>query len=115
MDNDCIFCKIIKKEIPAKVVFENEYVIAFNDINPVADIHLLVIPKKHIETLNDLENEDIPLVGKIFMAIKELARQRGIYSNGYRVIANCNKDAGQDVFHLHFHLIGGRKLTWPPG
>lgn len=115
MNHDCIFCKIINKEIPAEIVFEDDAVIAFQDIDPQAHIHLIVIPKKHIETLNDLREEDASLLGKIFNVIRDLAQDSGVSDNGYRVVANCNKDAGQEVFHVHFHLLGGRKFTWPPG
>ena len=115
MNCDCIFCKIINKEIPAEIVFEDDAVIAFHDNDPQADIHLMVIPKKHIETLNDLSEEDASLIGKIFTIIKSLAKDSGVSEDGYRVVVNCNKDAGQEVFHVHFHLLGGRKFTWPPG
>jgi histidine triad (HIT) family protein len=115
MNSDCIFCKIINKKIPANVAFEDKDIIAFHDINPAADIHLVVLPKKHIETLNALKDEDIPLVGKIFLVIKDLALKHGISGEGYRVVANCNKNAGQEIFHIHFHLLGGRRFKWPPG
>lgn len=108
--NDCIFCKIIKKEIPAQVVFENEDLLAFKDINPVAPVHVLVIPKKHIPGINELEDLDVELMGEIFMAIKKLAVQFGIAESGYRVIANVGRDGGQVVGHLHFHIIGGKAL-----
>ena len=115
MNTECIFCKIAGKEIPTEIVFENEDVVAFNDLNPKAPVHVLFIPKKHVATLNDLSDDDSDMVGKIFSAIKDVAAKKGISVGGYRVVANCNKDAGQEVFHIHFHLLGGRALTWPPG
>ena len=107
---DCIFCKIIKGEIPSKKVYEDEDVLAFHDINPVAPIHILVIPKKHITKLTDLKQEDEALVGKIFTTINKIAKQEGFEESGYRVIANCGEDSGQEVMHIHFHIIGGKKL-----
>ena len=108
--DDCIFCKIIKKEIPSTIVYEDEDILAFNDINPVAPVHILVIPKKHIPSLVELEEEDEKIVGRIYTVIKKIAKQVGIEKEGYRVIVNCGKDAGQEVPHLHFHLLAGRKL-----
>ncbi len=113
--NDCLFCKIIKGEIPSKKVYEDEYVYAFWDISPTAPVHILVIPKKHISTLNDVDNENSQTIAKIYEAIPKIAKEQGIDENGYRVVSNCNKDAGQTVFHIHFHLIGGRELAWPAG
>ncbi len=110
---DCIFCKIINKEIESEIVYEDDKVIAFNDVNPKAPVHILVIPKEHIPTLNDINNPEI--VGYIFEVIKKLAKEKGIDESGYRVVANCNKEAGQSVYHIHFHLLGGRSLQWPPG
>ena len=107
---DCLFCKIAKKEIPADIVYEDEEILAFKDIQPAAPIHILVIPKKHIECVNDIKTEDEVLVGKIFTKIKEIAKTQGIDKTGYRVITNCGKDAGQEVMHLHFHLLAGKKL-----
>lgn len=114
MDN-CIFCNIIKGEIPSVKVFENEYVYAFNDISPIAPVHVLITPKKHIETLNDLNEENASLISEIYLAAAEIAKQLGVEKSGYRVVANCGEAAGQTVFHIHFHLIGGRDLAWPPG
>lgn len=102
-----IFTKIINKEIPANIVYENDFVIAFKDINPIAPVHLLVVPKKEIRTLNDITSEDSVYIMEIFLAIQKLAIQFDIAENGYRVINNCNKFGGQEVFHLHFHLLGG--------
>lgn len=105
-----IFNKIINREIPANIVYENEYVIAFKDINPLALVHILIVPKKEIRTLNDLNVEDSVYITEIFFAIKELAKELNIAENGYRVINNCNKYGGQEVFHLHFHLLGGEPI-----
>ncbi len=107
---DCLFCKIIKKQIPADIVYEDEEILAFKDIQPAAPIHILVIPKKHIESINKLEKQDELLVGKIYTKIKDIAKQQGLEDTGYRVIVNCGKDAGQEVMHLHYHLLGGKKL-----
>ncbi len=108
--DDCLFCKIIKKEIPSKVVYEDDTVLAFRDINPVAPVHILVIPKKHIGSLVELTNEDEAIVGKIYTIINKIAKQEGIAEKGFRVIVNCGEDGGQEVKHLHFHLLGGKKL-----
>lgn len=107
---DCIFCKIVDKKIPSKIVFENEYVLAFNDISPVTPIHILVIPKKHIKSLNDLDEENISYIAKCMLAIKEVAKISGIYDEGYRVVTNIGENGGQAVKHLHFHILGGKKL-----
>ena len=107
---DCIFCKIIKKEIPSTILYEDDEIIAFKDINPAAPIHILVIPKKHIPSLVELEKEDELLVGKIYTVINKLAEAQGVKERGYRVIVNCGKDAGQEVGHLHFHLLAGVKF-----
>ena len=107
---DCIFCKIIRKEIPSSIVYEDEEIIAFKDVNPVAPIHILVIPKRHIESVVEIKEEDELLVGKIYTVINKIAKQENIDKNGFRVIVNCGEDGGQEVKHLHFHLIGGKKL-----
>ena len=107
---DCLFCKIIKGEIPSKKVYEDENVLAFHDINPAAPIHILVIPKKHITKLTDLKEEDEALVGKIFATINKIAKQEGFEEDGFRVITNCGKNGGQEVMHLHFHILGGKEL-----
>ena len=112
---DCLFCKIRDGQIPAELVFEDDHCLAFKDINPAAPVHLLVIPRDHIATLNDLAPETAASIGHLFAAIPGIARSAGVADGGYRVVANCNADAGQEVFHIHFHLLGGRKLTWPPG
>ena len=108
--SDCIFCKIINKEIPSTIVYEDEKIIAFKDINPVAPVHVLVIPKKHITSLIELEDEDKNIIGDIYLVINKIARDQGIAEKGFRVIVNCGEDGGQEVKHLHFHLIGGEKL-----
>lgn len=107
---DCIFCKIIKREIPADIVYEDEEIIAFKDIQPAAPVHILIIPKKHIPSLVQLEKEDEQLVGKICTVINKVADLVGVKEKGYRVIVNCGKDGGQEVQHLHFHLLAGRQL-----
>ena len=108
--NDCIFCKIIKKEIPGSIVYENDYVCAFKDLHPVAPIHILVVPKKHIVSLEDVNEENLEYVAKIQLAFKEIAKITGVSQNGYRVICNCGKDGGQEVKHLHYHFLAGKKL-----
>lgn len=108
--DDCIFCKIIKREIPSSIVYEDNEIIAFRDVNPQAPIHILVIPKKHISSLVDLKEEDEIVVGKIYTVINKIAEQEGIDKKGFRVIVNCGEDGGQEVKHLHFHILGGRKL-----
>jgi len=108
--DDCIFCKIIKKEIPASIVYEDEEVIAFKDINPVTPIHILVVPKKHIEKVTDLTTEDECIIGRIYTVINKIAKDTNINEAGFRVIINCGEDGGQVVKHLHFHLLGGKKL-----
>lgn len=110
---DCIFCKIIRKEIPSQAVYENDSIYAFRDINPKAPVHIMIVPKKHFPTLN--QTEDFSIYPDIFRAVTEIAKQEGIDEKGYRVVANCNDDGGQTVYHIHFHLLGGRFMHWPPG
>jgi histidine triad (HIT) family protein len=110
-----LFLKIIAREIPADIVFETDEVLAFRDINPQAPVHVLIIPKQHIRTINDIEPGDEALVGKLFSAAKTIAAREGLSDEGYRVVMNCNEQAGQTVFHIHLHLLGGRALHWPPG
>jgi histidine triad (HIT) family protein len=112
---DTIFGKIIRKEIPAKIVYEDESCIAFHDVSPQAPVHVLVIPKKPIVSLEQLEDEDAPLLGHLWLTIQKVARQLELAESGYRVVVNCGKDGGQSVDHLHFHILGGRALKWPPG
>lgn len=107
---DCLFCKIVKGEVPSTKVYEDEEILAFKDINPAAPIHILVIPKKHITSLAHLEKEDEALVGKIYGVMNQIAEKQGFKENGYRVIVNCGKDGGQEVMHLHFHLLAGKQL-----
>ncbi len=109
MEN-CVFCKIIKGEIPSEKVYEDDEIFAFKDINPVAPIHILVIPKKHIETLLEVTEEDSKLIAKIYMAINKIAKDLGIEKDGFRVVANCGRDSGQEVMHIHFHLLAGQKM-----
>jgi len=111
----CIFCKIINREIPAKIEFENAEIMAFEDIRPQAPVHIMVIPKKHIEKVADLDEKDSALAGRLILTAKDIAHKKGVETSGYRIVFNCNKDAGQEVFHLHLHLLGGRKFSWPPG
>ena len=108
--SDCIFCKIINREIPATIVYEDECVLAFNDINPVAPVHVLVIPKQHIESVSQLNKEKSGILSNIYLAINKIAEKLGVKGNGFRVIVNNGKDGGQVVYHLHFHLIGGKSL-----
>ena len=107
---DCIFCKIINGEIPANMVYEDEEILAFYDVNPVAKIHILVIPKKHIESLSKVKEEDEVIIGKIYRVINKIAEEKGFKEDGYRVVVNCGKDAGQEVMHLHFHILAGQKM-----
>ena len=112
---NCLFCKIIAGEIPASKVYEDDRLIAFNDINPQAPMHVLVVPKQHVATLNDLTAADDELVGTMMRTAASIAKERGFDSPGYRTVFNCNAQAGQTVFHIHLHLLGGRAMTWPPG
>jgi histidine triad (HIT) family protein len=111
----CLFCKIIAGEIPAKIVYQDEQLVAIEDINPVAPLHLLLIPRKHIVNVLDLTGEDDRLMGHLLRVAADIARQRGVAEDGFRVVTNSNGAAGQSVFHIHFHLLGGRHLQWPPG
>ncbi len=112
---ECIFCKIAQGEIPAEIVYENEDVVVFRDLNPQAPIHLLAIPRVHIASMNDLDNAHAALAGKLLLAAKTVAAQEGIADSGYRVVMNCGEGAGQTVFHIHLHILGGRPFSWPPG
>ncbi len=112
---DCIFCKIAAGEIPADKVYEDDQILAFNDINPQAPVHVLIIPKRHVATLNDLTPEDGELIGGLYLAAKKVASDLGVADGGYRTLINCGRDGGQDVFHIHLHLLAGRRMQWPPG
>ncbi len=112
---DCLFCKIRDGEIKGDIVFENDDVLAFNDVNPQAPVHILIIPKKHIATVNDMDDSDESVMGKLFSAAKNIASQQSIAEDSYRLVVNCNERAGQTVFHIHMHLLAGRNMTWPPG
>lgn len=114
-ESSCLFCKIVSGAIDADKVYENDDVLAFRDINPQAPTHILVIPKLHVATLNDLEESDQAVAGALLLAARDLARQEGVADEGYRVVFNCNRAGGQTVFHVHMHLLGGRRLDWPPG
>jgi len=111
----CIFCKIIDKSIPAKVVYEDDKVVAFEDINPQAPVHVLIITRKHIPTILDVQEDDRHLIGYMYKIAGQLAKERGIAERGFRLIMNCNAEAGQTVFHIHLHVLGGRPMHWPPG
>jgi histidine triad (HIT) family protein len=112
--SDCLFCKIVDGEIPAKLVHEDDDVVAFEDIHPQAPVHLLIIPRRHIASLNDATDADAELLGRVMLVARRLARARGV-ATGYRLINNCGASAGQSVFHLHVHLLAGRAMQWPPG
>ena len=113
--SDCLFCRIVNREIPASIVYEDEHVLAFNDINPQAPTHVLVVPRRHIATLNELSGDDDQLLGEMVRRAVAIAGERGISAGGFRTVFNTNRDSGQTVFHIHLHLLGGRTMTWPPG
>ncbi|MFN8472071.1 MAG: histidine triad nucleotide-binding protein [Anaerolineae bacterium] len=112
---DCIFCKIVAGDIPAKILFRDDHITAFYDIHPAAPTHVLVIPNRHIATLNDLSEEDVDLAGRLILACKRAAVETGIADSGYRVLDNVGTGGGQHVWHVHFHVLGGRRMSWPPG
>jgi histidine triad (HIT) family protein len=113
--NDCLFCKLIARKVPASIVYEDERILAFNDINPQAPTHVLIVPKRHVASLNDLTPDDDQMVGELVRRAAAIASERGISASGFRTVFNTNREAGQTVFHIHLHLIGGRSLHWPPG
>ncbi len=113
--SDDLFLKIIRREIPADIVFESETVLAFRDIDPQAPTHVLIIPKRRVPTINDLKDQDAVMVGELVLAARDIAAQEGLAEDGYRLVFNCNRQGGQSVYHIHLHLVGGRQLTWPPG
>ena len=112
---DCLFCRIVAGQIPATIVYQNDDVVAFRDITPQAPAHVLVVPRRHVASLNDLGPDDDALVGQMVRAAAAIAKDQGHADRGYRTVFNCNADAGQTVFHIHLHLLGGRKMAWPPG
>lgn len=112
---DCVFCKIVRKEIASGIIFEDDKIMAFEDSNPQGPVHLLIIPKHHIEKASDLTEANASLIGELILTAKRLACRQGISESGYRIVLNCGKDAGQEVLHLHLHLLGGRSFAWPPG
>jgi len=111
----CLFCDIATHKMSSDIIYEDDDVTAFRDISPQAPTHILIIPKEHIPTVNDLTEKNADIIGKLFLTGKKLAKQEGIADDGYRLVMNCNKNAGQAVFHIHLHLLGGRQLQWPPG
>jgi histidine triad (HIT) family protein len=116
MEKDgCLFCSIAKKQIPSKIVYEDDSVLAFEDVKPQAPVHILIIPKRHIENTSDLSEKEAALAGHLVVTAKKIAEKYSVDTSGYRIVLNCNKDAGQEVLHLHLHLMGGRKFSWPPG
>lgn len=114
-DPNCIFCKIVAKEVKSEIVYEDDKVVAFKDIDPQAPIHILVVPKKHIPTLNDLNEEDYELISHVFKVIKKLSQDFEVENRGYRVVVNYLREAGQSIYHIHFHFLAGRPMRWPPG
>lgn len=115
MQDDCIFCKIVRGEIPAKIIYEDEQVVAFPDIKPAAPIHVLVVPKRHISNLCETSSDDIPLLGHVMTVIPKIAAQLGMADDGFRTVVNTKDNGGQTVKHIHWHVLGGRFMTWPPG
>ena len=113
--DDCIFCKIINKEIPASIVYEDERMIAFDDINPQAPVHVLLIPKEHYPSLNEIPEDKKDVLSHLILKAREIAREKEIGERGYRIVLNTARESGQDVLHIHFHLLGGRQMSWPPG
>jgi histidine triad (HIT) family protein len=112
---DCLFCKIVQKSIPAKIVYEDDQTLAFDDINPQAPVHTLIIPKKHIAAVQDCRDEESALLAQLLVTCANIAKQKGLSQSGYRIVTNTGRDAGQTVFHLHLHVLGGRHMRWPPG
>jgi histidine triad (HIT) family protein len=115
MSHDCIFCKIAHGEIPTQLLYQDEEVLAFRDINPQAPVHILIIPVKHVEKVSNVSQKELPLFNKMIAVANQLAKAENIDQKGYRLVFNCGRDAGQEVLHIHLHLLGGRKLNWPPG
>ena len=113
--DQCIFCRIVERTLPARIVFEDDEILAFEDVRPQAPVHILIVPRKHLASLKDATGEDVPLLGRMLMVATQLARERGLETRGYRTVFNTGSGAGQSVFHLHLHLLGGRTFHWPPG
>ena len=113
--DQCIFCRIVERSLPAKIVFEDDEIVAFEDTHPQAPVHTLIVPRKHLKSLNDATPNDAPLLGRLFVVAAQLARERGLETHGYRAVINTGSWAGQSVSHLHLHLLGGRVFRWPPG
>ncbi len=113
--SDCIFCKIIKGEIPCQAVYEDDLIFAFDDINPQAPVHTLIIPKQHYVSLKDIPEEKMGFISHLMSTARDIAEKKGISESGFRIVLNTGRDSGQDVFHIHFHLLGGRRMSWPPG
>ena len=113
--SDCIFCKIAAGEIPSDKVFEDDSLVGFRDLQPQAPTHIVIIPRKHIETMNDFSEDDSELLAKMLLACRNIAKNEGLSDDGYRIVINCNRDGGQSVFHIHAHVLGGRRMSWPPG
>lgn len=112
---ECLFCRIVEKDLPSDFVVETEDLVAFRDIDPKAPLHVLIVPRRHIATVNDLVPDDADLISKLVLAAREIAQRENVAESGYRLVMNCNAGAGQTVFHIHLHLLGGRQMTWPPG
>jgi len=112
---NCLFCRVIERKVPSKIVYEDEHVLAFEDINPQSPVHTLVIPKKHIATPLDIADEDNELIGRMYQAANKIARDRNVSEKGFRLVMNCGREAGQSVFHIHLHVLAGRPMLWPPG
>jgi histidine triad (HIT) family protein len=115
MTAPCLFCRIARRDLDAEILFEDEDVLAFRDVNPQAPVHILLIPKRHIPTVNEIRAEDARLLSALLLAVPKLARDQGVDEEGYRLVMNCQEGAGQSVFHLHLHLLGGRRMSWQPG
>jgi histidine triad (HIT) family protein len=112
---ECIFCNVIERKQPGEIVYEDDGIVAFKDINPQAPVHILICPRKHIATPADLTVDDTPMIGKLVLVANDLAQKYNVRNSGFRLVLNCNRDAGQSVYHIHVHLLGGRRMTWPPG
>jgi histidine triad (HIT) family protein len=113
--SDCIFCRIAAGEVPSKIAWQDEEIVAFHDVDPRAPVHVLIIPRKHIASVNELDDADAPTIGRMYVKARDLARDLGVAETGYRLVMNTGPEAGQSVWHIHLHLLGGRRMTWPPG